>query len=82
MPSYRIESGALDVIIETAFPAKADMLVMMAIDRTREEGPSLSVIASVTGGAYVGDNEMYVSVCRCLEKMGGMEPTVTNPEGI
>lgn len=75
MPAYRIRSGALDVTIDTSFPANADMLVMMAIDRTREEGPSLSVIASVTGGAYVGDDEMYVSTMRCLEKMGGMEPT-------
>lgn len=74
MPKYRVKSGALNHVVETAFDAKPQMIAAMAFI-AEPRANNLGRITSITGGEFTGDNEMYVWTENVLADMGMMEPS-------
>ena len=72
MPRYRVQSGDMDVELDTPAEAQAYELVVAALWLCRSKGPSLGMIAEVSGGQYLGDDISYCSVPCALEAMGLM----------
>ena len=72
MPTYMIESGDMKETIETAHDIDPRTLCIMAI--TKAQPKALGLIVSVTGGRFVGENEMFVSTERILDVMGITTP--------
>lgn len=74
MPKYRVKSGALSHVVETAFNAQPQMIAAMAF-MAEPRANNLGQLTSINGGKFTGDNEMYVWTEKVLADMGLMEPS-------
>ena len=74
MPKYRVQSGALNHVIETPYPATPQAIAVMAF-LAEPRANNLGQLTEIRGGEYKGDNTIYVSTAKVLEDMGMMEPS-------
>lgn len=71
MPEYRVESGALDTVIETPFPAKPQAIATMAFCAHPTVEP-LGLLTKISGGEFEGQQAIYVGTASVLADMGKM----------
>ena len=80
MPKYRVKSGAMNHVVETAFDAQPKMIAAMAF-MAEPRANNLGKITSRNGGKFTGDNEMYVWTEHVLGDMGMMQPSNAKVNG-
>lgn len=80
MPKYRVQSGALNHVVETPYPAKPHAIAVMAFI-AEPRANNLGELTEIRGGEYKGDNTIYVSTAKVLEDMGMMEPANAEVRG-
>ncbi len=74
MPKYRVQSGALNRVVETPYPATPQEIAVMAF-LAEPRANNLGQLTEIHGGEYNGDNTIYVLTAKVLEDMGMLEPS-------
>ena len=74
MPKYRVQSGELNHVVETPYPAQPQAIAVMAF-LAEPRANNLGQLTEIRGGEYTGDNTTYVLTERVLSDMGMMEPS-------
>jgi len=74
MPKYRVQSGALNHVVETPYPAQPQAIAVMAF-LAKPRANNLGQLTEIRGGEYTGDNITYVLTEKVLSDMGMMEPS-------
>ncbi len=76
MPKYRVQSGSLNQVVETPYPAKPHAIATMAF-LVQPRANNLGQLTEIRGGEYEGENTIYVMTEKVLADMGMMEPSNT-----
>ena len=74
MPKYRVQSGTLNQVVETPYPAQPQAIAVMAF-LAEPRANNLGQLTEIRGGQYKGDDTIYVSTSKVLEDMGMMKPS-------